>query len=83
MKVKDKNLSEKEIDELVIAQANKENAWTDIQFVKNRAERGSREKFLQALSKVPKVEPTKAIKLTKSRTRRDSAESISRCLESE
>ena len=57
MKVKDKNLSEKEIDELVIAQANEENAWTNIQLVKNRAERGSREKFLRALSKVPKVEP--------------------------
>ena len=57
MKVKDKNLSEKEIDELVIAQVNEENAWTDIQSVKNRAGRGSREKFLQALSKVPKVEP--------------------------
>ena len=57
MKVKDKNLSEKEIDELVITQANEENAWTDIQSVKNRAERGSREKFLQALSKVPRVKP--------------------------
>ncbi len=56
MKVKKKNLSEKEIDELVIAQANDDNAWTDIQSVKNRAERGSREKFLKALSKVPKVE---------------------------
>lgn len=57
MKVKNKKLSEKEIDGLVIAQANDENAWTDIQSVKNRAQRGSREKFLQALSKVPKVEP--------------------------
>ncbi len=56
MKVRKKNLSEKEIDELVIAQANDDNAWTDIQLVKNRAGRESREKFLQALSKVPKVE---------------------------
>ncbi len=56
MKVKD----EKEIDETVIAQADDENAWTDIQVVKNRAKRGSREKFLQALSKVPKVEPDEA-----------------------
>ncbi len=63
MKVKDKNLSEKEIDELVIARANKEDAWTDIQFVKTRAECGSREKFLQALSKVPKVKPDKGDKI--------------------
>ena len=53
MKVK----NEKEIDEIVIAQADDEKAWTDIQVVKNRAKRGSREKFLKALSKVPKVEP--------------------------
>ena len=53
MKVKD----EKEIDEIVIAQADNETAWTDIQVIKNRAKRGSREKFLKALSKVPKVEP--------------------------
>ena len=52
-----KNLSEKAIDELVIAQANDEDAWTAIQSVKIRANRASREKFLQALSKVPKVEP--------------------------
>lgn len=29
MKVKDKNLSEKEIDQLVTAQANDDNAWTN------------------------------------------------------
>jgi hypothetical protein len=40
-----------------MAQADEENAWTDIQFVENRAKGGSREKFLQALSKVPKHEP--------------------------
>jgi len=57
MKVKDKKLLEKEIDELLIAQANEENAWTAIQLVKNRAERGSRETFLKVLSKIPKVEP--------------------------
>ncbi len=49
--------NEKEIDEKVIAQAEDEKAWTDWQVVKNRARRGSREKFLKALSKVPKVEP--------------------------
>ncbi|HEY0459418.1 MAG TPA: hypothetical protein VGC97_09800 [Pyrinomonadaceae bacterium] len=56
MKVK----NEREIDETVIAQADDEKAWTDIQIVKKRAQRGSREKFLQALSKVPKVEPDEA-----------------------
>ncbi len=56
MKVKKKNLSEKEIDEIVISQANDENAWNDIQILENRAELGNHEKFLQALSKVPKAE---------------------------
>ncbi len=63
MKITGKNLSEKEIDELVIIQADNENAWANIQFVKKRAERGSREKFLQALNKVPKVEPDEADKI--------------------
>ncbi len=53
MKVKDKN----ETDRKVIAQTNDKTAWSDFQLLKNRAKRGSREKFLQALSKVPKVEP--------------------------
>ena len=53
MKVK----NEKTIDEKVIAQAEDENAWTDLQIVENRARRGNREKFLKALTKVPKVEP--------------------------
>ena len=57
MKDKDKILSEKEIDDWVITQADDEKSWTDIQFVKKRTERGSREKFRQALSKVPKVAP--------------------------
>ena len=63
MKVKKKNLSEKEIDEIVIAQANDENAWTDIEVIKNRAKRGSHEKFLNALSKVPKIPPDEEDKL--------------------
>ncbi len=41
----------------VITQADDENAWIDIQSVKNCARRGSREKFLKALSKVPKSAP--------------------------
>ena len=55
MRVKKKNLSESEIDKKVIAQADNENAWTDIKILKKRAKRGSHERFLQALSKVPKV----------------------------
>jgi hypothetical protein len=51
-----KNLSGNEVDEKVISQASDENTHTDIQSLKKRAERGSRDKFLQALSKVPKVE---------------------------
>ena len=47
----------KKLTRIVIAQADDEKAWTDIQLIKNRAERGSREKFLKALSKIPKVEP--------------------------
>lgn len=57
MKVKKKNLSENEIDEIVIAQAENENAWAEVAYLKRRAKRGSREKFLKALSKVPKVAP--------------------------
>ncbi len=37
--------------------AEKASAWATIEYLKERAKRGSREKFLQALSKVPKVEP--------------------------
>jgi hypothetical protein len=51
-----KKPSEKEIDDFVIAQADDEGAWT-IEDLKKKAKRGNREKFLQALSKVPKVEP--------------------------
>lgn len=49
-----KKLSEKEIDQKVVAQADDENAWTNL---KKRTKRASREKFLQALSRVPNVEP--------------------------
>lgn len=48
-------LSEKEVDNLVIAQVNDEDAWI-IEGFKEKVKRGSREKFLKALSKVPKVE---------------------------
>ena len=37
--------------------AEKASAWMTIDYLKERAARGSREKFLQALSKVPDVEP--------------------------
>lgn len=59
MKVK----NEKEIDEIVIAQADDETAWTNIQVVKNRAKCGSREKFLIVLSKILKVEPKEKDKI--------------------
>lgn len=56
-----RKLSEKEgitVDQFVSsAIAEKASAWETIEYLKERAERGSREKFLQALSKVPKVEP--------------------------
>ncbi|MDQ3634351.1 MAG: toxin-antitoxin system HicB family antitoxin [Acidobacteriota bacterium] len=56
-----RKLSEKEgitVDQFVSsAIAEKASAWETIEYLKERAERGSREKFLKALSKVPKVEP--------------------------
>ncbi len=56
-----RELSEKEgitVDQFVSsAIAEKAAAWTTVEYLKERARRGSREKFLKALSKVPKVEP--------------------------
>lgn len=52
-----KRKTEWEIDEKVIAQAEEDTYWTAFELVKRRAERGDREKFLKALSKVPSVEP--------------------------
>lgn len=58
-----RELSEKEgitVDQFVSsAIAEKASAWMTIEYLKERAKRGSREKFLKALSKVPKVEPDK------------------------
>ena len=39
------------------AMAEKAAAWTTVEYLKQRAVRGSRQKFQQALSKVPDVEP--------------------------
>ncbi|MGI8669004.1 MAG: hypothetical protein ACR2J3_04050 [Aridibacter sp.] len=58
-----KKLTENEIDEIVISKIDDENAWEEIKQIQKRAERGSREKFLQALSKVPKVEPSEEDKI--------------------
>lgn len=62
-----RELSEKEgitIDQFVSsAIAEKASAWMTIEYLKERANRGSREKFLQALSKVPKAEPDKDDKI--------------------
>ena len=52
-----KHQTEKEIDEKVIAQAEEDTHWTAFELVKRHAERGDRENFLKALSKVPTVEP--------------------------
>jgi len=35
--------------------AEKASAWSTVEYLKDRALRGSREKFMQALDKVPKV----------------------------
>ncbi len=58
-----KKTSEKEIDDLVVAQAESEDAWTEVKSLKERAKRRSREKFLKALSKIPKVEPDEEDKI--------------------
>lgn len=56
-----RELSEKEgitVDQFVSsAIAEKASAWMTIEYLKERAARGSREQFFNALSKVPKVEP--------------------------
>ncbi len=56
-----RELSEKEgitVDQFVSsAIAEKASAWATVEYLKERAKRGSREKFLKALSKVPKVQP--------------------------
>lgn len=56
-----RELSEREgitVDQFVLsAIAEKASAWTTVDYLKERAKRGSREKFLKALSKIPKVEP--------------------------
>ena len=62
-----KELSEKEgitIDQFVSsAIAEKASAWSTVEYLQERAKRGSREKFLKALSKVPNVEPAEEDKI--------------------
>jgi hypothetical protein len=41
----------------------KASAWATVEYLEERAKRGSREKFLKALSKVPKVEPDEEDKI--------------------
>lgn len=53
MKAKNEN----EMDDIVIAQADDVDAWTELQIIKDRSNSASREKFLRILSKVPDVEP--------------------------
>lgn len=45
------------------AVAEKASAWLTVEYLKKRAERASREKFLQALNKVPNSEPDEWDKL--------------------
>lgn len=45
--MKNKNLSEKEIDEIIIAQATDEEAWDDIKDFRERDKGGSPEKSLK------------------------------------
>lgn len=62
-----KELSEKEgitIDQFVSsAIAEKASAWSTVEYLQERAKRGSREKFLKALSKVPNIEPAEEDKI--------------------
>ena len=56
-----RRLAEREgitVDQFIAsAVAEKASAWTTVDYLKKRGERGSREKFLAALEKVPAVEP--------------------------
>ena len=56
-----RQLAEREgisVDQFVAsAIAEKASAWDGLDYLKERAKRGSREKFLEALSHVPDVEP--------------------------
>jgi hypothetical protein len=62
-----RELSEKEgitVEQFVSsAIAEKASAWLTVEYLKERAKRGSREKFLNALSKVPKAEPDEEDKI--------------------
>jgi hypothetical protein len=62
-----RELSEKEgitVDQFVSsAIAEKASAWTTVEYLRERAIRGSHSKFLRALSKVPKVEPNENDKI--------------------
>jgi hypothetical protein len=62
-----RELSEKEgitVDQFVSsAIAEKASAWVTVEYLKERAKLGSRDKFLNALSKVPKAAPDEVDKL--------------------
>ncbi|HEX8370921.1 MAG TPA: hypothetical protein VF604_20415 [Pyrinomonadaceae bacterium] len=62
-----RELSEKEgitVDQFVSsAIAEKASAWATVEYLKERAKRGSREKFLNALNKVPQAAPDDQDKL--------------------
>ena len=62
-----RDLAEKEgitVDQFISsAAAEKASAWTTIEYLNERARRGSREKFLSALNNVPDIEPAKKDKI--------------------
>ncbi len=52
------------VDQFVAsAIAEKASSWDTIEYLNERAKRGSRDKFLEALSKVPAVEPVEPDRL--------------------
>ena len=82
-----REFSEKEgitVDQFVSsAVVEKASAWATVEYLEERAKRGSREKFLKALNNVPKVEPDEEDKIEYSRPRRDTAGGISGGVESQ
>ena len=59
VRIRNKKVSpeEEKIDQIVIAEADRDEAWDEIEYLKEGANRGSREKFLEVMNRVPDVEP--------------------------
>jgi len=55
-----RQLAEREgisVDQFIASAIAEKASWDTLEYLKERAKRGSRDKFLEALSKVPDVEP--------------------------